>query len=271
MFKRNSVWLVRGCGGEPGSMVCEVLDDARGCVGPAAFAQVGNAVWYASDDGIRKVEGGEASNVRALRVPVSAPVGDFWKSRVAWPAGVSPLASAAVFRTRVLFSVPLDGEELSALLVYSLAHGCWTGVWTGLTACGLVASQLRSGAGLKMVGPDCGLQRLLPALYRAEEWCPARLVSRAFDGGCPGRVKRFARAVAALVSAAATGAVADFRSVDLDLGATVTHLTDAPITGAVSKICVLGRVCRALSLDILFKAGTVRLRSLTVQSQPRGR
>jgi len=65
--------------------------------------------------------------------------------------------------------------------------------------------------------------------------------------------------------------LADFRSVDADLAVTVTHLTGASMFGAVSKLCVLGRICRALALDILFKTGTVRLRSLSVQSQARGR
>ena len=58
---------------------------------------------------------------------------------------------------------------------------------------------------------------------------------------------------------------------DLELDSSVTHLTGASMFGAVSKLCVLGRVCRELALDILFKYGIVRLRSLYVQSLPRER
>jgi hypothetical protein len=148
----------------------------------------------------------------------------------------------------------------------------------------LVVSQLRSGAGLKMLGADCGLQRLLATRDSVGGAITARFISRGFDGGAAERVKLYLRAVLALVSNAVRNdgteqepvwvnvpAVADFRSVDLELDSSVTHLTGASMFGAVSKLCVLGRVCRELALDILFKSGIVRLRSLSVQSLPRGR
>lgn len=282
VFKRNSVWTVSGCDGAPGGMVCELLDAVRGCVGPSAFVPVGGAVWYASDDGIRKVEGSGAGNVSAAHVPLTAPVGAFWSARVTWPAGITPLASAVICGSRVLFSLPLDSTALNAVLVYSLALGCWTGVWTGLNAGGLVVSQLSGGPGLKMLGPDGSLQRLLTARASLGNAVTARFVSRAFDGGVPDQTKLFLRSETALLSDATRNdgtvevpdwvdvpAVADFRSLDHETGASVTHLAGASMSGAVTKLCVLGRVCRELSLDILFKSGIVRLRSLSVQSHPR--
>jgi hypothetical protein len=197
---------------------------------------------------------------------------------------LSTVYGAGEFGDRLLFSVYAEG---AAMLVYSLSAGCWVGVWSGagMNCIGLVVGDLSTGRELKMLGSDCTLQAL--SLSESQEFSatsPGRFVSRAFDGGVPERQKLFLRSYTGLVSDATRNdgtedepdwqdvpAVADFRSVDTDLAATVTHLTGASMFGAVSKLCVIGRVCRALSLDILFTSGTVRLCSLAVQSQPRGR
>jgi hypothetical protein len=279
VFKRDSVWVGTGCDGDPSGMVFECADADHGCVGHASFVTFDQGCWFVSDDGVRAVD----LSGRAQRVPKTHPISGFWRG-VAFAAAPDPLASAVVFGDRLLFSVYAEG---AAILVYSLSAGCWVGVWSGagMNCTGLVVGDLSTGRQLKMLGNDCTLQAL--SLSEPQEFSaasPGRFVSRAFGGGFPERKKLFLRSYTGLVSDATRNegteaepdwqdvpAVADFRSVDADLAVTVTHLSGASMFGAVSKLCVLGRICRALSLDILFTAGTVRLRSLSVQSQPRGR
>ena len=108
LFKRNSVWLMTGCAGNPSGMVCECADADHGCIGHAAIVTFDQGCWFVSDDGIRVVD----LTGRALRVPKTFPISDFWK-RVVFDAAPSPVASAVVFGDRLLFSIGLDYPRTS--------------------------------------------------------------------------------------------------------------------------------------------------------------
>jgi hypothetical protein len=262
VFKRNSVWLLTGCAGEPSRMVCECADADHGCIGHAAFVTADQGCWFVSDDGIRMID----LSGRALRVPKTVPISDFWK-RVVFDAAPSPVASAVVFGDRLLFSIGLDYPGMNAILVYSLSCGCWVGVWSGagMACAGLVVGDLSTGRQLKLLGDDCTLQALSltqPMLFGA--YWPGRFISRPFLCGQVAREKMFTRASMTLRSCGMDGEtpvnlVATIASYDPILAASVTHATGVTYTGVCLPRAFIGRRLRSCSLDFTFTAGFVEL------------
>ncbi len=262
VFKRNSVWLLTGCAGNPSGMVCECADADHGCIGHAAFVTFDQGCWFVSDDGIRMID----LSGRALRVPKTVPISDFWK-RVVFDAAPSPVASAVVFGDRLLFSIGLDYSGMNAILVYSLSGGCWVGVWSGadIACTGLVVGDLSTGRQLKMLGGDCTLQALsltLPILFSAS-W-PGQFISRPFVCGDPAKEKMFTRASMTLLSCGKDGEtpvnlVATIASYDPILKTSVPHTTGVTYTGVCTPRAFIGRRLRSCALDLTFTAGSVEL------------
>ena len=94
--------------------------------------------------------------------------------------------------------------------------------------------------------------------------------------GTPERVKFFIRAVAGMMSTGMNDDLPingeiDISSLDVVTGETVIHQTDQVISGAAQHFCFLGRLSPGLALDIVFSAGTVQLRSLSVNAIRCGR
>lgn len=274
VFKRNSVWMVTGCDGEPSGIKSEVWDAVHGCVGPTAFVQVLGDVWFISDDGVRSVSGSGNYPKFSSQLPETAPISRFWSQRVDWPLSVSYLASAAVYDGRLLFSVPLDGAVLNSLLVYDISRSCWVGVWTDMPACGMHSVNVVSGAGLKLLDSTGSLYRFLSGVEY--DLGNVRFVSRRLSGAVFSGVKSFVRAQVGLVCDGAysdgtpRATVADFRTLDeTDLQA--THIDDRSCYGCENVPLSIGRNSRSLSVDIFFKYGRVVVRSIAVQSIVRGR
>lgn len=261
VFKRNSVWLMAGCAGEPSGMVFECLDADHGCVGHSAFVTFDQGCWFVSDDGIRVVD----LSGRALRVPKTQPISQFWK-RVKFAAEPEPLVSAVVFGDRLLFSIVLD-IATPAILVYSLSSACWVGVWegTGMNCCGLVVGDVSTGRQLKMMGGDCTLQALsltLPMLFGM--YWTGRFISRPFLCGLASRDKMFTRSAMTLFSCGVDGVtpvnlVATTATYDPILKNTVTHSSGVTYSGFCQPRGFIGRYLRSCSLDLTFTAGSVEL------------
>lgn len=268
-FKRNSVWLLSGCDRDPANIVVECIDADHGCVGHSAFVTFDKGCWFISDDGIRVVD----LSGRALRVPKSQPISEFW-ARVMFPAAPSPLLSAVVFGDRLLFSVFVDSSVNAAILVYSLTGDCWVGIWqqAGMNCMGLAVGDLSTGRQLKMLGLECDLQALsltLPMLFSAT--AAGRFTSRPFVCGKPSAEKMFTNGSVLLQSCGMYGStavdlVAAFATLDPILKTSVTHVSAATVTGLVSAGTFIGRVLRSCALDLTFTAGSAQVWSAGARS-----
>ncbi len=269
-FKRNSVWLLSGCDGEPEKIGVECIDADHGCVGHNAFVVFDQGCWFISDDGVRAVD----LSGRALRVPKTQPISDFWRQRVVWEAEPSPLVSAVVFGDRLLFSIRVDYTSSGAILVYSLSAGCWVGIWRqqGMDCLGFAVGDVPTGRELKMLGGDCSLQALSltePMLFTNSD--AGEFVSRPFACGLEHAEKMFTDAGATLRSVGQYDGneiplQMSFASRDAVTKASVTHFENLTATGFPTVGSFIGRRLRACCLGMTFTSGSVELYALSARS-----
>jgi len=269
-FKRNSVWLLSGCDGEPEKIGVECIDADHGCVGHNAFVVFDQGCWFISDDGVRAVD----LSGRALRVPKTQPISGFWRQRVVWEAEPSPLVSAVVFGDRLLFSIRVDYTSSGAILVYSLSAGCWVGIWRqqGMDCLGFAVGDVPTGRELKMLGGDCSLQTLSltePMLFTSSG--AGEFVSRPFACGLEHAEKMFTDAGATLRSVGQYDVNQiplrmSFTSRDAVTKVSVTHVNDLTVTGFPTVGSFIGRRLRACCLGMTFTSGSVELYALSARS-----
>lgn len=267
VFKRNSVWLLSGCDGDPAQIVCECLDAEHGSVGRFAAVTFDQGCWFIADDGIRVIELGG----RARPQPVTSGIAKLW-ARVSFGAEPWTVPQAVVYGDRLLFEVVVDAQV--AYLVYSLSAKCWVGVWNGsdCRGSGLFVGDLLSGRQLKFLGDGLSVKAFsltAPLLFNAAY--AGVFQSRDFYGG-EAVFKYFTRARACFRSFGATGgnavalAVAG-ATVAGDTGASVAHVL--PVThaaGVAWLVCFVGRYLRRCALKLTFTAGSAEILSAGVST-----
>lgn len=132
VFKRNSVWLIVA---DPQLNVSDmpVINVHRriGCIAPLSAVEVGNDIFFLSQDGVRSLQQTIASKDRyQLGTPLSFPVDDV--IRRINPSAASG-AVATFWKGMYLLAVPLDTSTYNNyILVYNSIIGKWTGGWTNL-------------------------------------------------------------------------------------------------------------------------------------------
>jgi hypothetical protein len=270
-FKRNSVWLLSGCDREPEKIVVECIDADHGCVGHSAFVVFDQGCWFISDDGIRAVD----LSGRAARVPVSQPISGFWK-RTVWQAEPSPLVSAVVFGDKLLFSVFVDYDFNSAMLVYSLSGACWVGIWRqdGMECLGLFVGDVPTGRELKMLGSDCSLRAFSltePMLFSNSS--AGALVSRPFVCGEAWAAKMFTAGSVTLLSTGRYGSEEIPLMLNLYSECPISKVSKTHLAGAVVDVdafptfrTFIGRLLRSCCLSLLFVRGAVEIFALSARS-----
>lgn len=103
-----------------------------GCVAHATLAALGDDLVFLSQDGVAKVSFYVGDETRGVSTMLSDPIRPLIK-RVNWP--YAHLSTATVWRNKYLLSVPLDNATTpDTVLVYDATHGCWSGIWTGISA-----------------------------------------------------------------------------------------------------------------------------------------
>jgi hypothetical protein len=137
VFKQRSIWqvttdpqeapVVTGVANWP----IHAVNRGTGCIAPRSLAQVGNDIWFLSQDGVRSVRRTLATEQKEVSLPISAPIQD-WMERVNW--AYAHRACAVFWNNRYIIALPIDSEtEPSTIFVYNTESGAWSGRWTGWT------------------------------------------------------------------------------------------------------------------------------------------
>lgn len=162
VFARNSIHLIRGVGADLGNTSVQEITREVGCVARRSIVQVGNQVFFLSDNGVYGVAFEDLYNLRGATTPLSEPINPLMvrinKSYAANAVGV-------YHDNRYYLAVPLDSSTVNnAILVYNFLNQGWESI-------DLISSQgwniigfVRSGAGttnrLHVVSKEGGIHMI---------------------------------------------------------------------------------------------------------------
>ncbi len=127
-FKDQSIFAITGVLPSPGDTgAVQVVTNERGTIAPESVVQVGNDVWFLSDDGVYAISQALEGTLRAASEPVSAPMGPLFQ-RVHW--GHAHKAVGTFHDGRYLLALPIDGAaHNNAIAVYDFQNQGWAGWW----------------------------------------------------------------------------------------------------------------------------------------------
>lgn len=145
VFCRNSIHLIANVGGDLSQTVVKEVTREVGCVARKSIVQVGNQVFFLSDNGVYSVDFGDLYNLRGATLPLSEAIQPII-------ARINPAfagRSVAIYHdNRYYIAVPLDSSsENNALLVYNFINSGWESIDTVNSPAWNIRNLLRSNAG----------------------------------------------------------------------------------------------------------------------------
>jgi len=125
VWKNRSTWIIEAA---PWSQVADfnvkMIHGTIGCVARRTVAQVGQDVWFLSQNGVQSVRKQIATSNNEVPVPVSQRVQDVIE-RINW--SYADRAAAVFYRSQYILSIPVDGSTVPNLcLVYNANTDAWS-------------------------------------------------------------------------------------------------------------------------------------------------
>ncbi len=135
VFKRNSIYAVNTdptVASVADNWSVETVSRRIGCVNHRTIQQVGNDVFFLSEDGVRTVSRTLADQQVGVSLPVSEPISNIIK-RINW--AYVDTAAAVYYKNLYMLSVPVDSSTTpNYVLVWNQITQSWSGYWTGWSA-----------------------------------------------------------------------------------------------------------------------------------------
>ena len=126
MFCRKSIYRLGGTSGSLADCNLSVVTPELGCAARRTIIQVGNKVYFLSDNGIYGLEYLDEYNLRGLELPLSEAINPTI-ARINTDA--IDKAVGRYHDNRLWFAIPVDGaRENNMLIVYNLLNQGWESV-----------------------------------------------------------------------------------------------------------------------------------------------
>jgi hypothetical protein len=144
VFNRNTIHIVVGTTNVAEAQVRELTREV-GCVARKSVVQVGNQIFFLSDNGVYSIDFGDLYNLRGASIPLSESIDPIIK-RINTDAAEN---SVAIYHNnRYYIAVPLDDStENNAVLVYNFINQGWESVDTVGSLGWNISNLIRAGAG----------------------------------------------------------------------------------------------------------------------------
>jgi len=144
-FARNSIHLVRGVGADLANATVQEITREVGCVSRKSIAQVGNQIFFLSDNGVYGVAFEDLYNLRGATVPLSEAINPLI-ARINKPYAGN--AVGVYHDNRYYLAVPLDTSTVNnTILVYNFLNQGWESVDVVNNANWNITGFIRAGAG----------------------------------------------------------------------------------------------------------------------------
>ena len=145
VFNRNTIHLIRGVSGSLEETVVQEITREVGCVARKSIVQVGNRIFFLSDNGIYAVTFQDLYNLRGASIPLSEAIEPTIK-RINKDYAYN---SVAIYHdNRYYISVPLDDSTVNnAILVYNFLNDGWESLDTVQAEGWNIENLIRAGAG----------------------------------------------------------------------------------------------------------------------------
>jgi hypothetical protein len=144
-FARNSIHLVRGVGADLTNATVQEITREVGCVSRKSIAQVGNQIFFLSDNGVYGVAFEDLYNLRGATVPLSESINPLI-ARINRPYANN--AVGVYHDNRYYLAVPLDTSTVNnTILVYNFLNQGWESMDIVNNANWNITGFIRSGAG----------------------------------------------------------------------------------------------------------------------------
>jgi hypothetical protein len=126
IFLRKSIMRLGGVSGSLADTNLSVVTPELGCAARRTIVQVGNKVYFLSDNGVYGLEYLDQYNLRGLEMPLSEAINPTI-SRI--NAEAIDKAVGRYINNRLYFAVPVDGaRENNLLIIYNLLNGGWESI-----------------------------------------------------------------------------------------------------------------------------------------------
>jgi hypothetical protein len=145
VFNRNTIHLIRGVTGALEETVVQEITREVGCLARKSVVQVGNQIFFLSDNGVYAVRFEDLYNLRGASIPLSESIDPIIK-RINKDYAYK---SVAIYHdNRYYISVPLDSSTVNnTILVYNFLNNGWESVDTVAAAGWDIENLIRAGAG----------------------------------------------------------------------------------------------------------------------------
>ena len=145
VFNRNTIHLIRGVTGALEETVVQEITREVGCLARKSVVQVGNQIFFLSDNGVYAVSFEDLYNLRGASIPLSESIDPIIK-RI--NKDYAYKAVAIYHDNRYYLSVPLDSSTVNnTILVYNFLNNGWESVDTVAAAGWDIENLIRAGAG----------------------------------------------------------------------------------------------------------------------------
>lgn len=224
VFCRNSIHIIANVGGDLSQTVVKEVTREVGCVARKSIVQVGNQVFFLSDNGVYSVDFGDLYNLRGATLPLSEAIQPII-TRI--NPNFADRAVAIYHDNRYYIAVPLDGSsENNAILVYNFINGGWESIDTVNDPAWNVRNLLRSSAGgfnkLFVVNSVGGVHQVDARLDAVD------LV--AVQTGDPGQIKPIVSSMTTRAYTMGTIEKKRWGSYEVQLESSTTNISDATFT-----------------------------------------
>jgi hypothetical protein len=204
VFCRNSLHLITGVSGQLEDTVVKEITREVGCVARRSIAQIGNQIFFLSDNGVYSVDFGDLYNLRGATLPLSEAV----QPLINRINGTYANKAIGVYHdNRYWLFIPLDSSMVNnACLIYNVLNQGWESLdiveedgWNVIAALPAGASAINklytvnSFGGIHILDnreDDVDLLLLQPGGTPASYYIPSELTTRMFTAGTLDR-KRF--------------------------------------------------------------------------------
>ena len=145
VFNRNTIHLIRGVTGALEETVVQEITREVGCLARKSVVQVGNQIFFLSDNGVYAVRFEDLYNLRGASIPLSESIDPIIK-RINKDYAYN--AVAIYHDNRYYLSVPLDSSTVNnTILVYNFLNNGWESIDTVAAAGWDIDNLIRAGAG----------------------------------------------------------------------------------------------------------------------------
>jgi hypothetical protein len=145
VFARNSIHLVTGVGSNLGNASVREITREVGCVSRKSIVQVGNQIFFLSDNGVYAVDFDQLYNLRGVSVPMSEAINPLIK-RI--NVNYAQNAVATYYDNRYYIAVSIDGSTVNnAIFVYNFLNQGWESFDVIDDARWNISGFVRAGAG----------------------------------------------------------------------------------------------------------------------------